>query len=207
MASDRRDDSKLREVSADSIDYRGLLADEQVPGSMQCQATLLLWRLGCDEPHVRPGDRFADCLGVSSIVLVPLHIGLHIGRWHQAYGMAKRLELARPMMRRGASFNTDQAWWELLKECQYVAPLELTADNDVALRIDAMNLKDRLRDVETDCCNRLHGWLLRIVGALTALTSMALTCRVEEPSTASLADMAGLVFDVGFTPKKRTSIR
>src|SRR5580693_10571864 len=29
-------------------------------------------------------------------------------------------------------------------------------------------------------------WLLRIVGALTAPTSMALTCRVEEPSTASV---------------------
>ena len=31
--------------------------------------------------------------------------------------------------------------------------------------------------------------LLRIVGALSAPTSMALTCRVEEPSTASLADI------------------
>jgi hypothetical protein len=52
MASDRRDDSKLRKVSANSIDCRSLLADEQVPGSVQCQATLLLWRLGRDEPRV-----------------------------------------------------------------------------------------------------------------------------------------------------------
>src|SRR5580704_2419955 len=33
-------------------------------------------------------------------------------------------------------------------------------------------------------------WLLRIVGALTAPTSMALTCRVEEPSTASITDLS-----------------
>jgi len=42
VASDRRDDPKLRKVSADSIDHRRLLADEQVPSSVQCQATLLL---------------------------------------------------------------------------------------------------------------------------------------------------------------------
>jgi hypothetical protein len=62
---------------------------------MQRQATLLLWRPGCDEPHVWPGDRFPDRLGVSGIVLVPLHLG-HVG----PYGVTKRLELARPMMRR-----------------------------------------------------------------------------------------------------------
>src|SRR5579863_4459005 len=99
MAADRRDNPKLRKMSADGIDHRRLLADEQVPSSVQRQATLLLWRLGCDEPHVWPGDRFADRLGVGGIVLVSLHIRLHIGRRHQAYGVAERLQLARPMMR------------------------------------------------------------------------------------------------------------
>src|SRR5271170_142154 len=99
MAADRRDDPELSKMGADSIDHRGLVADEQVTGTMQRQAALLLLRLGRNEPHVRPGDRLADRLGVNSIVLVPLHIGLHIGWRHQAYGVAKRLELARPMMR------------------------------------------------------------------------------------------------------------
>ena len=36
-------------------------------------------------------------------------------------------------------------------------------------------------------------WLLQIVGALTAPTSMALTCRVEEPSTASFSDLCAAV--------------
>jgi hypothetical protein len=80
-------------------------------------------------------------------------------------------------MRRGASLNANQAWWQLLEEYQHVASLELTADDDIALRIDAVNLKDRLRDIETNCRDRLLVWLLRIVGALAAPTSMALTCR------------------------------
>src|SRR3984957_12369685 len=81
------------------------------------------------------------------------------------------------MMRRGAGFNADQAGWQLLKECQHVTPLELTTDDDIALRIDPVNLKDRLRNVETECRDRLHVWLLRIVGALSAPTSVELTCR------------------------------
>jgi hypothetical protein len=42
MASDRRDDTKLGHVSTDGIDHRGVLADEQVTGTVQRQAALLL---------------------------------------------------------------------------------------------------------------------------------------------------------------------
>src|ERR1022692_1709327 len=104
---------------------------------MQHQATLLLGRLGLDKPHVGPGGRFTDGLGVSGIILLSLDVWLHVGQRHQA----------------------------------------LTADDHVALRVDAVDLKYRLCDIETDCCDRLDDWLLRIVGALTAPTSMALMCR------------------------------
>jgi hypothetical protein len=60
------------------------------------------------------------------------------------------------MMRRGASFDTNQARWQLLEECQYIATLELTTEDDIALGIDAVDLKNRLRDVETNCRDRLH---------------------------------------------------
>jgi len=39
------------------------------------------------------------------------------------------LELARPMVRRGAGFDTDQTWRQLLEERQDIATLQLTADN------------------------------------------------------------------------------
>ena len=60
-------------MSADDVDHRGLLANKQMTGTVQHQAALLLWRLGRDEPHIRPGDRFTDRLGVSGIVLMALH--------------------------------------------------------------------------------------------------------------------------------------
>ncbi len=80
-------------------------------------------------------------------------------------------------MRRGAGFDANETRLQLLKERQDVAPLELTADQYIAFRIDAVNLKNRLCDVETDGRDRLYVWLLQIVGALTAPTSMALACR------------------------------
>src|SRR5262245_11174277 len=81
------------------------------------------------------------------------------------------------MMRRGAGLDANEARRQLLKERQNVTALQLAANDHIAFRIDAMDLKNRLCDVETDRRNRLHLWLLRIVWALTATTSMALMCR------------------------------
>jgi hypothetical protein len=84
---------------------RGLLADEELACAMEHQAALLFGRLGLDKPHVGSGYCFADGLSVGGIILLPLDVGLHVGRRHQAHDMPKCLELARPMMRRGAGFN------------------------------------------------------------------------------------------------------
>ena len=65
--------------------------------------------------------------------------------------MVERLELARPMMRRRAGFDPHQARWQLLEACQDVPPLQLSADGHLPLRINAVHLENRLRDVETDC--------------------------------------------------------
>src|SRR5437868_9437422 len=63
------------------------------------------------------------------------------------------------------------------KKRQNVAALELAANDYSTCRVNPVDLKNRLCDVETDCRDRLHVWLLRIVGALTAPTCMALPCR------------------------------
>ena len=85
-------------MGTDRIDHRSLLANKQVTGAMQHQAALLLGRFGLDEPHVCSGDRFADGLGVSCIVLLSLDVGLHIRGRHQAHCMPERLQFARPVM-------------------------------------------------------------------------------------------------------------
>src|SRR6476469_2370060 len=73
--------------------------------------------------------------------------------------------------------KANEARRQLLEERQDIATLQLTANDHLPGSINAVHLKDRLGDVETDCRDRLHVLLLRIVGALTAPTSMALTCR------------------------------
>ena len=116
LPSDRGYDPELGHVSANGVDHRGLLADEELARAMEHQAALLLGRLGLDKPHVGPGHCFTDGLSISSIVLLSLDVRLHIGRRHQAHVMAERLELARPMMRRGAGLDPNQAWRQLLEE-------------------------------------------------------------------------------------------
>src|SRR5262249_32987919 len=93
-APDRRGDAKFGKVSAKRVDDRGLLADQQMTRAMKHQATLLLGRLSWHEPHVGSGDGLANCLSVRHIILLPLDVRLHIGRRHEAYAMAERLQLA-----------------------------------------------------------------------------------------------------------------
>jgi hypothetical protein len=61
--------------------------------------------------------------------------------------MAERLKFARPMVRRGASLYANQTWWQLLKERQDIAPLQLAANHHLAASINAVNLENRLGDV------------------------------------------------------------
>ena len=59
------------------VQARGLLADEQMARAMEHQAALLLGGLGRNEPHVDPGDGFADGLRVRRIVLQLDKAGWH----------------------------------------------------------------------------------------------------------------------------------
>src|ERR1700694_50896 len=84
-------------MGPDCIDYCGLLTDEQMAGAVEHQAALLLGGLGWYKPHVSPGDCLANGLCVSRIILLPLDVGLHIGRRYQPHGVTQCLQLARPM--------------------------------------------------------------------------------------------------------------
>jgi hypothetical protein len=79
---DRRDNAELGKMSSDRINYRGLLADEQMAGAVKHQAALLLRCLCWHEAHVGSGDRFANSLSISHVVLLPFDVGLHVSRRH-----------------------------------------------------------------------------------------------------------------------------
>src|SRR6266700_7647311 len=81
------------------------------------------------------------------------------------------------MMRGSTGFDAYEARRQLLEEENNVAALELAANDYMTCRVNSVDLKNRLCNTETNCRDRLHVWLLRIVGASTAPTSMALPCR------------------------------
>src|SRR4029450_6535094 len=156
--------------------------------TMKHQTSLLLARLGRHEPHAWPRDRFANRLRVGDVVLLPLDVGLHIGRRHQPHCMPKRMQFTRPVVRRGAGLYTHQTWRQLLEECQDVPAPQLTAHNHLARGVNAVYLKYRLGDLEAGCRNRLHRYLLQNVGASNGAHILGTLVLGEEPSTASEAD-------------------
>jgi hypothetical protein len=147
VTPNRRNGPELGKMGPDCIDHRGLLTDEQMARAVQHQAALVLGGLGWHEPHVGPGDRLANGLGVSRVILLALDIGLHVDRRHQPNGMTECLEFARPMVRGGASLYANQAWWQLLKESQDRTPLQLPANNHLTASVNAVNLENQLGDV------------------------------------------------------------
>ena len=72
MAPDRCNDPELGKMSPDRIDHRSLLADEQMARAVQHQTALLLGGLGRHKPHVGPGDRLANGLCISRVILLSL---------------------------------------------------------------------------------------------------------------------------------------
>jgi hypothetical protein len=67
--------------------------------------------------------------------------------------MPQRLQLAGPMVRRRASLDSDQAGRQFLEKCQDVPAPQLTAYDHLTGCINAMHLKDRLRDIQTNFRN------------------------------------------------------
>jgi hypothetical protein len=64
----------------------------------------------------------------------------------------------------------------------------LTAKNNIAIRINAVDLKNRLRDIETDSRNRSHDLAPPNHRRLNSTHIHGALAPVEEPSTASIPE-------------------
>jgi hypothetical protein len=94
--------------------------------------------------------RFADRRRVGRVVLVAPHIGLHMRRRDQLHLMPERQQLPPPMMRRGARFHRHHARRQFAEKSDEPPARQLARDDDLALRIDGVNLKDLFRQIEPD---------------------------------------------------------
>src|SRR6516164_1912304 len=147
--------AELGQVPAQRIDQLGALAHQQITRAMLHQLTLLLLRLDPHEPHRRPPHGLADCRGVGGIVLVALEVCLNVLRWHQANLMPELRQFARPVMRRGTRLHANQARRQRFEKPHHFVASQLLPDNDLLLRIDAVDLEYVLGDIQTDRGN-LH---------------------------------------------------
>jgi hypothetical protein len=66
-------------------------------------------------------------------------------------------------MRAGAGFHADQAGWLALKELQHLVTPKLAAQQNTPFRVYAVQMENRLRKIDPDCGNIVHGWLPLLV--------------------------------------------
>jgi hypothetical protein len=117
------------------------------------QPALLLGRLRPHKSHRRPANRLADCLRVRRIVLVALDVRLHVFRRHQPNLVAELRQLACPVVRRGTGFHANQTVRQRCEKLHHLGAAKLLSDDDLLGRIDAVDLKYVLGDIQTDCGN------------------------------------------------------
>ena len=77
----------------------------------------------------------------------------------------------------------------MAEECQHVSTLQLPTDHHLPISINAVNLKDRLRDIETNCCDRVSA---TEVGGLRPPRFGGAKAG-GEPSTASRSDISAVL--------------
>src|SRR5271166_2232198 len=132
------------------------------------QPTLLLDRLHLHKSHRRPAYRLADRLRVGRIVLVALDISLHILRRHQPNLVAELRQLPCPVVRGGTGLHANEARRQSFEELHHLTAAKLFPDDDLLGRIDAVDLKHVLGDIQTDCGNlHVDGSLMWFVATIT----------------------------------------
>jgi hypothetical protein len=150
----------LRQVAAQTVHQLRALPHQEIPAPEHHARSLLLDALHRHEPHRGPLGRLADCLGVSRVVLLPLHEELHVGGWNQADGVPQLHQLAAPVVRAGARLHGHDASRLGRKERKQPRTTELLAEHNRARCISAVRLENRLGDIKTYGANVSHGRLL-----------------------------------------------
>jgi hypothetical protein len=81
-------------------------------------------------------------------------------RRHQLDLVTELDQLPRSMVCRGAGFHADETTGLFLKKRQNPGPAQLAADHDMAFIVNAVDLENVLRKINTNRDNVVHGRLL-----------------------------------------------
>src|SRR5215213_7539142 len=127
---------------------------------MQSEDALLLQALHRDELRLGSGCGGADRRCVSRVVLLAtLNKRLDRLGGNQLHLEAETDQHTRPVVCRTAGLHDHGAAWLLLEEGDQLVARQLAFELDLALRVDAMEMKDRLGGVEPDHANAHRGRL------------------------------------------------
>jgi hypothetical protein len=157
-----KDVAVFGKVPAQSIDALRALTHQKIPGTEHDAVRLLLLVLDGNKAHARPLSRLTDCLGISRVILLPLHERLDVGRRDQPHRVAQLVDLTPPVVRPGASLHRDNAGRLCCEEPKQLRPHETLAEQHMAGGIRPMRLENVLRDVQSDRDSLLHGRLLQV---------------------------------------------
>ena len=137
-------------MATQRIERRCALAREQLARPMAHQRGLVVDRTHRHEPLARTTHRLVDRRRVNLVVPVAPDIGLHMRGRQQPNFMSELYQSPSPMMRRGARLHRHHARRQRSEEQDQLAARELARHNDLAPRIDRVNLKHLFRQIETN---------------------------------------------------------
>ena len=106
----RRDNPELGQVCPHCIREHCALTHEQLARAVKHQHRLVLGRFNGHESHGGSRHCFRDRRSIGGVGLIALDIGLHVAGRHQAHVVAKRHQLACPIVCSRARFHADKAW-------------------------------------------------------------------------------------------------
>jgi hypothetical protein len=121
---------------------------------MAHQLGLVVDRPHRHEPLARPPRCLANRRRIDRVVLVAPDIGLHMRGRDQPHFEAERQQLPPPMMCRRARFHRHHTPRKLREKPDKPAACKLACHHDLAVRIDGVNLKDPLRQIEPNARDR-----------------------------------------------------
>ena len=147
----RRDDADLGQMAAQSVERRRALAGEQLARPMAHQRGLVLDRTHRHEAAGQDALLASQIAAASTcVVLVAPDVGLHVRGRDQPHFKPSSSRLPPPMMRRGARFHRHHAWRQRGEKRDELGAPELAGNDDLAIGVDRVNLKDPLRQIQTD---------------------------------------------------------
>jgi hypothetical protein len=106
---------------------------------------------------VRATHRFTDGLGIVGIIFVPLYVGFHKLRADALDGVAELRQLTGPVMGATRGLQANEAGGQPSEKGQHLVPHEPLFEDDFAVHVHAVELKEVLGRIDTQRSNLLHG--------------------------------------------------